>query len=165
MNYQARRLTISAVVLALYVVIMAMTQGFAFGQYQVRLATALYALGALYPFLALPLALANLVSNALLGGLGMLDMLGGFTVGLITTGAVAWIRNRGLSDWFLAVPIVLGPGLLVPIWLSVLLHVPYGVLAVSLVMGQLLPSVLGVLLVKQLAAWREKEGGRNLYEH
>ncbi len=164
MQKSVKKLTVSAVVLALYVVLMAMTQGFAFGQYQIRVATALYALGALYPFLALPLALANLVSNALLGGLGVLDMVGGFCVGLITTQAVSWVRGRGLPDWLLAVPIVLGPGLLVPVWLSVLLKLPYGVLAISLVMGQLLPAVIGVLLVKQLEGWRESEEGGRLYE-
>ena len=164
MNQQVRKLTISAVVLALYVVIMAMTQGFAFGQYQIRIATALYALGALYPFLMLPLALANLLSNALLGGLGVLDMAGGFCVGILATGATAWIRKQGLPDWMLAIPVIFVPGLLVPIWLSVLIHVPYAVLAVSLVIGQLFPGVTGVLLVKQLAGWREKEGSK-LYGH
>ena len=34
----------------MYIVIMMMTQGFAFGQYQVRIATALYGLAALFPF-------------------------------------------------------------------------------------------------------------------
>ena len=164
MNQQVQKLTISAVVLALYVVIMAMTQGFAFGQYQIRVATALYALGAVYPFLTLPLALANLLSNALLGGLGVLDMAGGFVVGLVTTGAAGWIHKRGLPDWMLAVPVVLGPGLLVPIWLSFLINVPYFVLAISLIVGQLIPGALGVLLVKQLVVWREKEGSK-LYGH
>lgn len=164
MRDSTKKLTVSAVVLALYVVLMALTQGFAFGQYQIRVATALYALGALYPFLALPLALANLVSNMLLGGLGVLDMVGGFCVGLITTQAVAWVRGRGLPDWLLAAPIVLGPGLLVPIWLSVLLGLPYGVLAASLLVGQLLPAVAGVLLVKQLDGWSVKEEGGRLYE-
>ena len=58
-----QKLTLSALVMALYVVVMFFTQSFAFGQYQVRIATAIYAMAGLYPFLILPLALANLLSN------------------------------------------------------------------------------------------------------
>lgn len=160
MNTKVKKLTLSAVVLALYVVIMAMTQGFAFGQYQIRIATALYALAALYPFLIVPLGLGNLISNMLLGGLGVLDMAGGFVVGMVTSGVTVWMRRRNLPDWTLALPIIFGPGLLVPIWLSVLIHVPYTVLVVSLIVGQIIPGMTGVILLKQLAGWREKEGNK-----
>ena len=160
MNAKVKKLTLSAIVLALYVVIMAMTQGFAFGQYQIRIATALYALAALYPFLIVPLGLGNLISNMLLGGLGALDMAGGFIVGMVTSGIIVWMRSRKLPDWTLALPIIFGPGLLVPIWLSVLIHVPYAVLVASLIVGQIVPGVAGVVLLKQLEGWQEKEGKR-----
>ena len=39
-----QRLTISAISIAMYLALMIGTQGFAFGQYQVRIATALYGL-------------------------------------------------------------------------------------------------------------------------
>ena len=154
---KVRNLTLSALVIAMYLVVMYLTQGFAFGQYQVRIATALYALSALFPFLIVPLGLANLLSNVLMGGLGPLDMLGGAFAGLVTSGLVYRIHARRLNDWLLAVPILLCPGLLVPIWLSQLIGVPYSVLAISITVGQVIPAIVGVLLVIQL---RHKIGGR-----
>ena len=56
------------VILAIYVVLMYFSQSFVFGPYQVRIATSLYALAYLYPYLVLPLGLANGLSNLLLGG-------------------------------------------------------------------------------------------------
>ena len=80
----SRKLTISAAVLAVYVIVMLLTQSLAFGQYQVRVATSLYALAAIHPFLIVPLGFANLLSNTIMGGLGPIDMVGGLVVGLLT---------------------------------------------------------------------------------
>lgn len=145
-----RKLTISAIVIALYVIIMYTTQWFAFGQYQVRIATSLYSLSYIFPFLILPLGLSNLLSNTLMGGLGPLDMIGGFAAGIITSGLVYIIRRYKISEWAVALPIILIPGLLVPVWLSYLLNIPYSVLAVSIIIGQIIPGIVGVLLVKRL---------------
>lgn len=145
-----KKLTISGIVIALYVAIMFLTQGFAFGQFQIRIATALYALSALHPFLIGPLAVSNLLSNTLMGGLGIPDIVGGTFVGLVTSTVVYFIKKQGFNDWLIALPIIFGPGLLVPVWLSWLMPVPYEVLAVSITIGQVLPAVTGVLLVKQL---------------
>jgi uncharacterized membrane protein len=145
-----RKLTISGISIALYIVIMFLTQGFAFGQYQVRIATSIYALSAIHPFLIIPLSVANLLSNTLMGGFGIFDMAGGAAVGLVTSGIVYIIKRLRLNDWFIALPIIFGPGLIVPIWLSYMLHVPYSVLAVSLCIGQIVPGIVGVLLVKYL---------------
>ena len=145
-----RKLTISAIAIALYIIIMYTTQGFAFGQYQVRIATSLYSLSYIFPFLILPLGLSNLLSNTLMGGLGLLDMVGGFSVGIITSGLVYLIRRYKISEWTIALPIILIPGLLVPVWLSYLLKIPYSILAVSLCIGQIIPGIVGVLLVKRL---------------
>ena len=93
-----QKLTLSALVMALYVVVMFFTQSFAFGQYQVRIATAIYAMAGLYPFLILPLALANLLSNLVMGGLGPLDMIGGFCVGLLTTTLIVLVKKYNLSN-------------------------------------------------------------------
>jgi uncharacterized membrane protein len=146
----ARKIAICGLVMAIYIVLMYYTQGFAFGQYQIRIATSLYGLVALHPFLMVPLALSNLLSNMLLGGLGIYDTLGGFMVGIVTTSVVYLIRRFKLNDLFIAVPIIFGPGLIVPVWLSNILNVPYNVLALSLCIGQIVPSILGVILVKQL---------------
>jgi uncharacterized membrane protein len=144
------KLTISGIVMALYICLMYFTQGFSFGQYQIRIATSLYSLSGIYPFLIVPLALSNLLSNTLMGGLGIFDIGGGFLVGIVTSGAAYLIKRFNLNDWFMCIPIILGPGLIVPMWLSYLLHVPYMVLAVSLCIGQIFPGILGVIFVKQL---------------
>ena len=75
MNFtKTQKLTISALCIALYLVVMICTQTFAFGQYQIRIATALYGLSAVFPFLIIPFGVANMLSNILMGGLCPLDM-------------------------------------------------------------------------------------------
>ena len=59
-----RKLTTSGIVIALYVIILFMTQSFSFGAYQIRIVTSLYALSYLFPFLVIPLGLANLEVSA-----------------------------------------------------------------------------------------------------
>lgn len=145
-----QKLTLSGLVIAMYIVVMYMTQSFAFGQYQIRLATSLYALSAIFPFLIVPMGLSNLLSNLLMGGLGLPDIIGGTIVGITTSSLVYLVRRYRWNDWLIALPIILCPGLLVPIWLSYLIHVPYSILAVSITIGQIIPGVVGVLLVKQL---------------
>lgn len=56
---KTQKLTISALCMALYLVVMMCTQSFAFGQYQVRIATALYGLSAIFPFLIIPFGLVK----------------------------------------------------------------------------------------------------------
>jgi uncharacterized membrane protein len=152
-----RKITVSGIVIALYVVIMYVTQSFAFGQYQIRIATSLYSLGYMYPFLILPLGLANLISNTIMGGLGPLDMLGGTLVGIITSGAVYLIGRMNWNKWLITIPIVFGPGLLVPLWLSYLLKAPYSLLALSLCIGQVIPAITGVLLVQAVQKYIKKD--------
>ena len=144
---KTRKLTISALCIALYVAIMIYTQSFAFGQYQIRIATSLYGLGAVFPFLSIPMALANLISNTFMGGLGPMDMIGGAFVGYATCKAIILTKKRNLPNIFIALFIILIPGLVVPIWLSILLNIPYLVLVPSLVIGQILPGIVGGILV------------------
>jgi uncharacterized membrane protein len=147
---KVRKLTLSGLVMALYISIMYFTQSFAFHQYQIRIATSMYALSSVYPFLIVPLSLSNLLSNTLMGGIGIFDVVGGFVVGFITSSFVYLIKRYKLNDWLIALPIILGPGLLVPIWLSYIIGVPYKVLAMSICIGQIIPGIVGVLLVKGL---------------
>ena len=146
---KVQKLTVSAMVMALYVVVLYFTQSFSFGAYQIRIATALYALAYLFPFLVLPLGFANFIANFLFGGLGLLDWFGGCFVGIIVTAIIVLIRRKGWSRWLMILPIILVPGLGVPSYLSYLLHVPYSVLA-SLCIGQSVPAVCGVVLVNVL---------------
>ena len=147
---KVQKLTVSAMVMALYVVVLYFTQSFSFGAYQIRIATALYALAYLFPFLVLPLGFANFIANFLFGGLGLLDWFGGCFVGIIVTAIIVLIRRKGWSRWLMILPIFLVPGLGVPSYLSYLLHVPYSVLATSLCIGQSVPAVCGVVLVNVL---------------
>ena len=147
---KVQKLTVSAMVMALYVVVLYFTQSFSFGAYQIRIATALYALAYLCPFLVLPLGFANFIANFLFGGLGLLDWFGGCFVGIIVTAIIVLIRRKGWSRWLMILPIILVPGLGVPSYLSYLLHVPYSVLATSLCIGQSVPAVCGVVLVNVL---------------
>ena len=147
---KVQKLTVSALVMALYVVVLYFTQSFSFGAYQIRIATALYALAYLFPFLVLPLGFANFIANFLFGGLGLLDWFGGCFVGIIVTAIIVLIRRKGWSRWLMILPIILVPGLGVSSYLSYLLHVPYSVLATSLCIGQSVPAVCGVVLVNVL---------------
>ena len=147
---KAQKLTLSAMIMALYIVVLYFTQSFSFGAYQIRIATALYALAYLFPFLVLPLGFANFIANFLFGGLGLLDWFGGCFVGIIVTAIIVLIRRKGWSRWLMILPIILVPGLGVSSYLSYLLHVPYSVLATSLCIGQSVPAVCGVVLVNVL---------------
>lgn len=151
---KVQKLTLSALVIALYVVLMYLTQNFSFGAYQIRIATAIYALSYLFPFLVLPLGLANSLSNLLLGGLGPIDIAGGFIVGIVTSFLIVIVRRKKWNKALIALPILLVPGLGVSIWLSYLLHMPYPLMALNLCVGQIVPAVCGVLLVKALEKMR-----------
>jgi uncharacterized membrane protein len=145
-----QKLAISGITIALYLVLMYLTQSFAFGQYQIRIATALYSLPAIFPILILPLGLSNLLSNIMLGSLGVLDAVGGLIAGLLTSFLVWRIKKSRLPNYLIALPILFIPGLLVPIWLSYLLNIPYLALAVSLCIGQLVPAIVGVVIAEVL---------------
>lgn len=145
-----RKLTISGILLALYIVIMMATQGFAFGQYQVRIATALYGLAALFPFSVPVFGLANLISNLIMGGLGPIDAIGGCIVGLLSAGVAAWGKRMGLGNWIVAPIVTFIPGLVVPIWLSYLLQIPYLILVSSLLVGQVICGIVSYILVNAI---------------
>ena len=154
---KTQKLTISGAVMAVYIVTMYLTQSFAFGQYQVRIATAIYSAAYLFPFLVVPLGLSNLLSNMIMGGLGVFDIVGGGLVGLATAGACAWLGKHKKPSWLVALPIALIPALVVSIWLSALLGVPYPAMAVSLLVGQAICGAVGALLVSALRyVWKEK---------
>lgn len=145
---KTKQITISAIVIAVYIAVMLLSQSFAFGQYQIRIATSIYALAAIYPFLILPMGLANFLSNTLMGGLGLPDMIGGFIAGILTAGGCFYMKK--ISIYLIALPILAIPTLLVPIWLSYLLQIPYQVLVISIGLGQILPAITGVFIVKYL---------------
>lgn len=144
---QVQKLTMSGMVMALYIVILYFTQSFSFGAYQIRIATALYALAYLFPFLVVPLGLSNFISNMAFGGFGIVDMLGGCIVGIVTTSCIMLIRKYGWNCALIALPIIFVPGLGVATYLSHFTHMLYPLLALNLCIGQVIPSIAGVILV------------------
>ena len=154
-----QRLTISAISIAMYLALMIGTQGFAFGQYQVRIATALYGLSAIFPFTIPAFSIANFVSNTVMGGFGLVDSIGGAIVGLLTTGLIVLAKRQGLGNWVLIPIITFVPGLIVPIWLTYFLPVPYWVLVSSLVVGQFVCGVVSYFLINALekVVYKHKE--------
>ena len=154
-----QRLTISAISIAMYLALMIGTQGFAFGQYQVRIATALYGLSAIFPFTIPAFTIANFVSNTVMGGFGLVDSIGGAIVGLLTTGLIVLAKRQGLGNWVLIPIITFVPGLIVPIWLTYFLPVPYWVLVSSLVVGQFVCGVVSYFFINALerVVYKNKE--------
>ena len=150
-----QKIAISGIVMALYIVVMVLTQSFSFLQYQVRIATAIYAVAYLFEFLVVPLGLSNLLANMVLGGLGVFDIVGGGIVGLLTAGCCALLGKKHAPTWTVLFPIALIPALGVPAYLSGLLGVPYWTLVASLLVGQTIAGVAGWLLVNALKKiWR-----------
>ena len=148
MRTQTYKLTFSGLVIALYIVIMYFTQAIAFGQYQVRLVTGLYGLSYSFPFLCIPLGLANMLSNCILGG----DIINGcfvFLAGVITTKSICLLKKVTKQKSVLVLPIAIIPSLLIPIWLSYTLNVSYYILFFSLLFGQTITAYTsGVIVMK-----------------
>ncbi len=164
-HFSNQKLVFSAMCIALYIVIMLCTQTFAFGQYQIRIATAFYGLSALFPFLIVPFGIANVISNTLMGGLGLPDIIGGGIVGILTTGLIVIAKRRGCGNWIVWLAVTFVPGLGVPVWLSAILNLPYWLLASSILVGQCISGIAGYMLVtalERVGAWRffACEGGR-----
>ena len=96
-----------------------------------------------------------------MGGLGLLDMIGGLIVGLLTAAGCYYLRK--LNIFLVAIPILIIPTIMVPIWLSFILNIPYLMLVLSVGIGQIIPSIAGVLLLRYLEkAYVEKR--ENNYE-
>ena len=103
----------------------------------------------------IPLLLMLVIS--IMGGLGVFDIVGGGLVGLATAGACAWLGKHKKPSWLVALPIALIPALVVSVWLSALLGVPYPAMAASLLVGQAICGAVGALLVSALRyVWKEK---------
>lgn len=149
-NFANQKLVFSALCIALYIIVMAATQSFAFGQYQIRIATALYGLSAIFPFLILPFTLANILSNVLMGSLGLPDIIGGGLVGFLTTTVIVMAKKYGCGNCIVWLAVTFIPGLLVPVWLSLILDIPYILLASTLLVGQCICGIAGVMLVSAL---------------
>lgn len=146
---ETKKIVFSSLVIAIYIVFVYLTQFLSFGQYQIRLATGLYSLSYIYPFLCLPLGIANMLSNILFGG-DIINGIFGFFAGVLTTFTISLLRKATSKKCILVIPIAIIPSLIIPIWLTYTLTVPYLILFVSLLIGQTISAYtigLGVLYI------------------
>ena len=137
-------------VMAMYIVILYFTQSFSFGAYQIRIATALYALAYQFPFLVLPLVSPILYRICSSADSALWTWRAVCIVGILAAACIVLIRRKNWSRVLIAVPIILVPGLGVATYLSYFLSMPYPLMAVNLCIGQMIPSIVGVILVKAL---------------
>ena len=100
--------------------------------------------------MVVPLCLANAIANSI-GGQRNIEDDARNCASFLATGSIYLIRKIKLSSWFIVLPILLVPSLVVPIWLSALLKLPYVALVINLILGQLVPAILGAVLVHELA--------------
>jgi len=136
------------------------TQSFAFLEFQIRIATVIYSFSYIFPFLILPIGLANGLSNLLMGGgLGALDVIGGFFAGVIVSWLVYLVRRHKLPRLLIIPIIAIGNGLIVSIWLSYLIGWPYFALAISITIGQIPSGIVAYLLLPILDEHMKKIGG------
>ena len=151
MNIKAKKLCISGISIAVYIVVLYFTQPVSFGQYQIRVATSIYSLVYVFDFLCIPLALANLLSNLLFGSLGILDVIGGFIVGVVTTRLICLLKKIKGSPMFCCLPIAVAPTIIVPLWLHYILKIQYIVLLFSMLPGQIISSLIGAIIIIPIA--------------
>ena len=153
MKDKTRVLTFSGVAIALYIVFMYLTQSISFGQYQIRLATSLYGLVYAFPFLCVPLGLANMLSNILLGG-NIINGFFGLIAGYITTKIICLLKRVTNKTVILVIPIAIIPSLIIPMWLSYSLNIPYYMLFFSLLIGQTITAyTCGIIVIKIAKAY------------
>lgn len=120
-------LTRGALIAGLYVIITYLLSPVSFGPLQFRAAEALTVLPILFPEAIPALFLGVLLSN-IIGGLGMVDIIGGSLVTLLA--AYGTYHFRGTFLAYLS-PIILN-GFLISIYLHLLFEIPYWVTVVQI---------------------------------
>ena len=89
------------------------------------------------------MGIGNLISNFLFGGLGILDMMGGFGVGILTTGIIVGMRKLGLSAWWACFQSYLFQHYVYRYGSVHYLESAYWPLVLNLIVGQTIPAILG----------------------
>ena len=143
-----KKLTRSALIAALYVLLVFVFQVSSFGPIQIRVAEALTVLPILFPEAVLGIFVGVLLSN-ILGGMGMWDILGGSLISLVA----AMITYKYRESWVAyAAPIVLN-AVFVSLYLKFIFHLPmsYWFMVLTVGLGQSVAVLgLGIPLIKQL---------------
>jgi hypothetical protein len=100
-------------------------------------------LASIYPFLIVPLGLANLLSNTLMGGLGWPDRSADLLSESLRRQLRLFTKNQHLSD---SLAHVFFPAVLSRYGSPACFHVLIRILAVSIGIGQLIPAFWGFFL-------------------
>ena len=143
-----KTLTRGAIVCALYIALCYIFATLSFGMIQIRIANVLYGLCFLYPYLIVPLSIGSAMSNLLIGGLGLLDVV----FGGISTFIVCYIISKLKHMWMIVPVIIIGVATLISSYLHFLLGVPFEVLFYYIILGQIIPATLSYFLTKKINA-------------
>jgi len=145
-------ITRGAMITGLYIVITYILAPVSFGPLQFRLAEALTVLPILYPEAVPALFLGVMLAN-IIGGLGMVDIIGGSLVTLLAAAVTYKFRFSFIA--YLS-PIVFN-GVLVSLYLSVLFEIPYWITALQITASQAVVVLFfGYPLIKFLRARKDK---------
>ncbi|MGM0420482.1 MAG: QueT transporter family protein [Bacillota bacterium] len=147
-----KQVTRGAMIAGLYIVITYILNPVSFGPLQFRAAEALTVLPIIYPEAIPALYIGVLIANVI-GGLGIVDIIGGSFVTLLAAYFTYLFRDSILA--YLS-PIILN-GLLISAYLHLLFGVPYLVVAAQITASQAVVIFgLGYPLIKFLRAKRQE---------
>ncbi|MGI6574733.1 MAG: QueT transporter family protein [bacterium] len=153
MNLKPIALTRIAVIAALYVIITYFLLPISFGAIQLRVAEAFTVLPIIYPEAIGGLFLGVLLANALLGGLGLVDIV----VGSLTTLAAAIITYRFRHNIIAYLSPVVLNAFIISIYLHLLAGLPYWFTVLSIGSSQAIVVFgLGFPLIWYLRRYKEK---------
>ncbi len=130
-------LTRGALIAGLYVIITYALSPVSFGPLQFRASEALTVLPILYPESIPALFIGVLLSN-IIGGLGLVDIIGGSLVTLLAAYGTYYFRDTFLA--YLS-PIVLN-GFLISIYLHLLFEIPYWITVVQISVSEAIVVIL-----------------------
>ncbi len=148
---KAKVITRGAMITGIYIVITYLLAPVSFGPLQFRLAEALTVLPILYPEAVPALFLAVMLSN-IIGGLGLVDIIGGSLVTLLAAAVTYKFRHSIIA--YLS-PIIFN-GLLVSLYLALLFELPYWLTAVQITISQAVVILLfGNPLIRFLRSRQE----------
>ena len=146
MKFKTKELTLGAIIIAMYIALTGMFASLSFGAIQIRISNILYGLANPFPFLVLPLTLSVMLSNLVFGGLGLVDIIcGGITAFLVTL-----IISKCKKTWMIILVIIIGVPLGIATYLSKLIYVPFLMLFLQIMLGQIIPAVLSYIIVRKI---------------
>lgn len=140
---QIKRITKTAILAAIYVVLTIALGEFSYGPIQFRISEALVILPLVEPSAIIGVFLGCMISN-IFGGYGLIDIIGGSLVTLLAAYLTSKMPNKLLA----ALPPIILNAFIIPIWLAKLTNIPYIIIAINIAIGEILAvGVLGVTML------------------